>query len=280
MLETYPESTHQRGSILFPSLLFRAFPCVTWMSGSVFREESAVSLGQASIQGMFLRVSRLFSQAAVEIVPLSFRKTGKMDVVQNWKETLRAKMRLLWSPTRMSISHVFFRTHKNLGAKKSHAPGKGKKVETKTGKGSRSKIRRYWRKTNLLDPSLRGLDGEEGDHGRRAVVVVERLQQPFALGDLWQLLAELAKFKVFSPEKKWKSLMKRFKKAKHQTVKPYRCHVLDKVVWFSSSWTFGIINFSTNRETGCGCNLHLRLKTRFSCSRGETGPKLPQQPSN
>ena len=32
--------------------------------------------------------------------------------------------------------------------------------------------------TDLLDPSLRRLHGEQGDHGGRAVVVVERLDLP------------------------------------------------------------------------------------------------------
>ena len=54
------------------------------------------------------------------------------------------------------------------------------------------------KKIYSLDPSLGGLDGEEGDHGRGAIVVVEGFEQPLALGDLWQLLAELTKFKVFA----------------------------------------------------------------------------------
>ena len=43
---------------------------------------------------------------------------------------------------------------------------------------------------DLRNPSFRGLDGEEGEHGHEAVVVVERLPLPHAVDHpRWLLVA-------------------------------------------------------------------------------------------
>ena len=51
---------------------------------------------------------------------------------------------------------------------------------------------------NSRGPPLRGLDGEEGEHGGRHVVVVELLLGPLPADHHWGLASLLAPLEIFS----------------------------------------------------------------------------------
>ena len=71
------QSTYQRASILFPSLLFRAFPYVTWM-GKVFLLGDGGLFGIHSGCVLFRCVSDVFSGAG-ELFLLSWLELGNRE---------------------------------------------------------------------------------------------------------------------------------------------------------------------------------------------------------
>ena len=56
----------------------------------------------------------------------------------------------------------------------------------------------------LRDPSLGGLDGEEGEHGHKAVVIVERLPLPESGNHTWRFPVALVVEIISSGERKRK----------------------------------------------------------------------------
>ena len=204
-------------------------PCISlrYMNGeSVFSQRAWGLFGNPFSACVFSSyVSSMFSQTQTRNNSAFMLVTGKWDAVQNWKETLKAEIR---PAALITNSHVhldtFFSHAKKISPPKKVAREKVRRQKSETGKGSRSKIRRARKEMNKkiysLDPSLGGLDGEEGDHGRGAVIVVECFEQPLALGDLWQLLAELTKFKVFAPGREWDKIKNVLQLVNIQTARP------------------------------------------------------------